>query len=409
MKFKFYYRELIPSYESYRNLIHNLKEMSKEFYSLDKIFEVKFNHLNMKKYENNKQKIISQMFKELFSTFNILNKVPCAIYINGSFARGNITSGSDMDLTFIFKKEDVFKYQALIYLIRYAISIMFNVNIVHIHSFTKNFTTEFRQKNNLVIFEQKLKTTIIWTYTNESFDIDYPENQMIPEREICEISSMKDINSLTELYKKQIATLHPKEWIYTHKCVFINNNEFSIENLIKKLDKLYNKSNMSIILNNLKQEIMELIKFTSEYYESLALCKNIELSKFNMIGKRKIFMLISTFAVYIRWYHLFNNDSNFPLYLDLNEILNYKSRLIENKTLHKLYKDYYYYRYLISRIEIWARNYNHHFEHRSKEVVDIDVLNSEYVLLYGKEFLPIDEQIKVYNNLIKNIKKILNN
>lgn len=397
MKLKFYYNEQIPKYEKYEELLDTMKKMSKDFYKLDDIFKLDFNYHLIKKYENDKKVIIKKMFDEIITCFNILKSIPCAIYLNGSYARGNITAGSDIDLTFFFNKDEISKYQSLIYLIRQSIAVMLNVNIVYVHSFTKNFTTDFRKKNNLVINDQELETKIIWTLTKDQYDIDYPKNRQIPEREICEISSIKDIESLTNLYKEQLEKTHPKEWIYTHKCVLITDNNFSIDSLIIKLDKMYNAEKIKIALNNIKNEIKELIMTTHEYYNELAKSEKIELASFNMIGKRKVSMLVDAFATYLRWYYISNNLNNIPRNLELDELFNYKN----NDILDNINKEYCYFRYLISRIEIWAKKYHHYYEHRSKEIINKDIFNKEYKKLWKNDYSPICEQIKSYNRLIE--------
>lgn len=151
------------------------------------------------------------MFKKIIKNFPKLNDVPCAIYLNGSYARKSITANSDLDLTFFFNENNICNYQSLIYLIRNAIATMFDVNVVHVHSFTKNFTTEYRKANNLVVTDQHLETKITWKKTGDIYNINYPENQMMPEREICEITSIKDIKSLKNLFENKIKKYEPKE------------------------------------------------------------------------------------------------------------------------------------------------------------------------------------------------------
>lgn len=410
MKFNFYYEEKIPRYEDYRQLLMKMNKLSKEFYSLDKILRLDYNHSLMQKYKKEKKKIVDQMLKEILSCFNNLYDIPCSIYLNGSYARGNVTAGSDIDLTFFFNKKDVPKYQSLVYLIRLAIATMFNVNIVHVHSFTKNFVTEYRIKNKLVVHDQELETRVTWTKTNQYHDIFYPKNQMIAEREICEISSIKDIESLSMVYENQIKKLHPKEWIYTHECILITDTDYSIEKLVEKLDQNYSKKNMNIVLNNIKDEIKELLTITLKYHEKLDKCSKVEMAEYNMIGKRKVCMLVHAFATYLRWYLLFHDSNDIPLYLDLDYLFNYNNNLIDNSTINRIgdiNKDYDYFRFLISRIEVWSRNYNHNYEHRSKEIIYKKDLNNEYSELWKNKYSPIDEQIKTYKKIANNIEYVL--
>lgn len=403
MKLNFYYDESVPTYKKYQELLFKMKQLSVEFYSLDNMFFSKYNYHSIKKYEKDKLEIIDKMFKEIISYFPNLSNDLCAIYLNGSFARGNITAGSDIDLTFYFKKNEASKYQPTIYLIRYAISNMLNVNMVHVHSFTKNFTTEFRKKNNLIIKDLELITKIYWTIEKETIIITYPINQMIAEREICEITSIKDIESLEKLYNKQISKLHPKEWIYTHKCIHITNKFFNIEKIIEKLDKLYTNKDIKTALTNIKKEIQALIVLTKNYYLTLNKSKTIELNKFNMIGKRKVTMLVHAFATYLRWYYISKNLGNIPKTLNLDILFNYKTNEFEKEIIDNIEKSYCYFRYIISRIEIWAKKYDHHYEHRSKEIIKKSILNKEYNNLWKADYLPIEEQTKAFNKLIKNI------
>lgn len=207
MKLQFYYDKENPSYEPYQKLIEKTRKMSDDFYSLDDVFYSKSNYDLIKKYEKHKMIIIDKMFKEINSYFPHLKTEACAIYLNGSYARGNITAGSDVDLTFYFGKKDASKYQSTIYLIRYAIATMLKVNVVHVHSF----------------------------------------------------------------------------------------------------------------------------------------------------------------ATYLRWYYIDNNLENVPITLNLDELFNYKYSIVNNRIIDK---SYCYFRFIISRIEIWAKKYNHHFEHRSNETIE---------------------------------------
>lgn len=110
---------------------------------------------------------------------------------------------------------------------------MFNVNIVHIHSFTKNFTAKYRKENNLIEYDENLETDIIWTVSNDRLRIEYPKNQMITEREICEITSIKCVDELLKLVKKRLDEYIPKEWMYTYECIHITDDSFDIDSKIK--------------------------------------------------------------------------------------------------------------------------------------------------------------------------------
>ena len=407
MKLKFYYNESKPTYTEYNELIEKMKKMTNQFYKLDYLFYSPYNYEKMKNYEKKKLEIINQMFEVIISYFPSLSTTSCAIYLNGSYARGNITSGSDIDLTLYFNEKDISKYQSTIYLIRYAIANMLNVNIVHVHSFTKNFITDYRKENNLIINDSTLKTKIIWTKTNEILKITYPKNQMIAERETCEINSIKNFDLLKELYENQLKRLHPKEWIYTHKNIHITDKYFDISKLIKELDNKYINEQNNIALDNIKKEINDLIKLTNKYYNSLNKTERLELANFNMIGKRKVTMLIHAFATYLRWYYISNNLSNIPITLKLDDLFEYKTDLIDKETITIIRKSYCYFRYLISKIEIWARKYNHHFEHRSKEIIKKSKFTREYKEIWNNNYSPINEQIKTYRNLITNIEYIL--
>ncbi len=407
MKLQFYYDKENPSYETYQKLIEKMRKMSDDFYSLDDVFYSKYNYDLIKNYEKHKMIIINKMFKEIISYFPNLKTEACAIYLNGSYARGNITAGSDVDLTFYFDKKDVSKYQSTIYLIRYAIATMLKVNVVHVHSFTKNFITEYRKMNNLIISDVELKTKIIWLSTNEHFNISYPKNQMIAEREVCEISSIKDLDSLKKIYNKQLEKLHPKEWIYTHKPIYITNNSFSIDKIINTLDATYNKEQRAKSLINIKKEIYCLIENIDKYYNELKISDTINLANYNMIGKRKVCMMVHSFVTYLRWYYIDNNLENVPTTLNLDELFNYKYSIVNNTIIDNVNKSYCYFRFLISRVEIWAKKYNHHFEHRSNEIIEKKEIITEYKNLWHNDYCPIDEQVDSYNNLVYSIKYAL--
>lgn len=406
MKLKLFYNGTSPSLQEYNVLLRKMKQMSMDYFYLDKMLNSDYSIDLMITYENKKRELILKMFKEILSCFSILNSIPCAIYLNGSFARRSLTSGSDVDLTFYFNEEDISKYQSLIYLVRNAIANMLNVSTMHVHSFTKNFTTEFRKMNNLVVTDQSLTTEIIWP-SNEKYVIEYPINQMAAEREICEISSIKNIKSLEELYVNQLKKIHPKEWVYTHELIFCSDKSFSIENLIIKLDLMYSKVEIKKVLLNIKEELDLLLKEIIDYYTKLETEKQIDLASFNMIGKRKVAMMFYSFMTYIRWYYIYNGKTNVPVTLDLVSFFNYKSDLIDSKVLNDINKDYYYFRFLISRIEIWVKKYNHHFEHRSMEVIDKDVLCKEYSELWKTKYSPIDEQKRIVMQLNNKINIIL--
>lgn len=104
MYWKFVYNEIYPSYNSYIQLLKILENKSKEFYELDKIFYDSYNCEKLIEYENEKKKKVLEMFEIIIEKFSILNRIPCAIYVSGSYARNSITAYSDLDLTFYFKK-----------------------------------------------------------------------------------------------------------------------------------------------------------------------------------------------------------------------------------------------------------------------------------------------------------------
>ena len=62
--------------------------------------------------------------------------------------------------------------------------------------------------------------------------------------------------------------------------------------MIKKLDTQYSNKEIKIVLSNTRKEIEKLLNEITEYYNNLNECNEIELSKFNMIGKRKVMMSI---------------------------------------------------------------------------------------------------------------------
>ena len=126
-----------------------------------------------------------------------------------------------------------------------------------------------------------------------------------------------------------------------------------------------------------------------------------------MIGKRKVSMLVHAFATYLRWYYISNNLSNIPITLNLDDLFNYKTNLVDKKQINAISNSYCYFRYLISKIEIWAKKYNHHFEHRSKEIIYKSKLASEYKEIWNSNYSPISEQIKAYRNLISSIEYML--
>lgn len=408
MYLKFLYNELEPSYKNYINLLKKMDILSNNFFKLDDIFNGEYNYDRLIEYENKKKKMVLDMFKIIIDYFPILNKIPCAIYLNGSYARNSITAYSDLDLTFYFEKNDVFKYQTLIYLIRYAISRMFRVNIVHVHSFTKNFTTKYRKENNLVKKDEHLETDIVWTTDLSKLKICYPDNQMILEREICEITSIKCITDLFNLIERRLNEDNPKEWMYTHECIHITNNSFNIENKIKKLDISYDKDKIELFLINLKNEILDLSNNIKLYFDKLKNSNYIMLSDFNMIGKRRVSLLINTFATYFRWFNIYNNNLDLSCGLDIYKVLNYDSNLLDNFYLNEVKNNYYYYKYLLSRIEIWANKCNYSFEHRSNDIVSMENYINEYYLLWKNDYNPLEEQINVFNMINDNIIILMN-
>ena len=402
MKMKFKYKEDLPTLEEYNILLRNLKKISKEYFSLDEMINSNYSNDLMIKYESEKRKIINKMFKKIISCFSILNKISCAIYLNGSFARRSITTNSDVDLTFYFNKKDIEKYQPLVLLFRNAIATMLNVSTMHVHSFTKNFTTEYRKENNLVIYDKDLNIEIVWP-NNEKYIIDYPSNQMAAERETCEITSIKNIKLLEELYINQMKKYHPKEWVYTHKLIYNNKKSFIVEKLITKLDSMYTKKEIEESLLNIKNEVNDLLEEITAYYNKLEKDEQIDLADFNMIGKRKVTMMFYAFMTYMRWYYIYNDKDDIPRNIDLVSFFNYNSFLVNQDKLINIYNDYNYFRFLISRVEIWTKKYNHHYEHRSKEVVSKDVFYKEYKELWLEPKQPLEEQIKIILNLKQNI------
>lgn len=408
MKLIYNYKEISPTLNEYNMLLKKLKKMSKEYFSLDEMINNKYSKDLMINYENKKRKIIDKMFEEILSCFSILNNISCAIYLNGSFARKSIATNSDVDLTFYFNKKDIDKYQPVILLIRNAIATMLNISTMHVHSFTKNFTTEYRQKNNLVIYDKDLNIEIIWP-SKEKYIIKYPYDQMAAERETCEITSIKNIKLLEELYINQMGKYHPKEWIYTHDLIFSNKKSFSVENILSKLDNNYTKEEIKKSLLNIKEEITNYLKEITTYFNKLDKESIITLASFNMIGKKKVAMMFYSFVTYIRWYYIYNDKKDIPLTLDLISFFNYKSNIVNQEELLDIYNDYNYFRFLISRVEIWTNKYNHHYGHRSKEIVNKEIFNKEYKELWSDIKSPLEEQKEVIMNLKEKINSFLKN
>ena len=96
---------------------------------------------------------------------------------------------------------------------------------------------------------------------------------------------------------------------------------------------------------------------------------------------------------------------NLKAFKNKEENLNYENNLIKQKNIESLKQSYNYFRFLISRIEIWTRKYNHHFEHRSTEIVTKEKLNKEYKQLWKNKYSPLEEQINTFEKISKNIKK----
>lgn len=407
MKWYFKYNENKPDYKSYNNLLVRLEKKANIFFELNNIFKEPYNYDIILKYEKEKKKLVYEMFDDIIKCFSNMHDIPCSIYLNGSYGRNSITANSDLDLTLYFKKNDIEKYQTLVYLIRYAISKMFNLNIVHVHSFTKNFTTKYRKENNLVELDQELETIIEWEESKEKISIQYPNNQMIPEREICEITSIKCIEDLITLMNNKLTNYNPKEWMYTHECIYKTNDSFDMNKIIKKLDSIYEDEIIKEKLKLIKTEIKKLESEIKIYYRKLKNNNNIVLADFDIIGKRKVFLLINTLFVYIRWYYILNKKSVSET-LDINAMLNNYNELIDKDFLIVLKDNYYYYKYIISRVEIWTTKYNHHFEHRSKEIILKELFIEEYYNLWKNDYNPIEEQINIFNKMDVVINNILN-
>lgn len=166
------------------------------------------------------------------------------------------------------------------------------------------------------------------------------------------------------------------------------------------------------VLLNIKNGIDELSTEIMDYYNDLDGKAEIDLAKFNMIGKRKVAMLFYAYITYLRWFYIKNKKNNFPLFLDLSSFFDYYYNRKLYDVLNQSNDIYYYFRFLISRIELWAKKYKHHYEHRSKEIINIKILNNEYKQIWENDYLPIIEQKKIVLSLINKITsdvKSLNN
>ena len=100
------------------------------------------------------------------------------------------------------------------------------------------------------IYDKDFSVEVVWP-NKERYIVKYPSNQMAAERETCEITSIKNIKLLEELYIKQKKKYHPKEWVYTHDLIYTNKKSFSIEKLITKLDSIYTKKEIEKSLLNI--------------------------------------------------------------------------------------------------------------------------------------------------------------
>ena len=407
MELKLNYNEMEPSLEQYNELLLKMNKMSKAYFEIDNLFKNGYGMGLMTDFESQKRKMVFDMFNEIISCFSpVLNKIPCAIYLNGSYARRSITHGSDIDLIFYFNEEDIEKCQPLVFLVRNAIATMLRVSTMHVHSFAKNFTTEYRKKNNLVIPDQDFSVEITWP-TNKKYVIEYPKNQMAAEREICEMSSIKNILEIEKLYRGRLEELHPREWMYTHQLIYCNDPSFSVNDMICNLDSMYSYDDQRTALLNIEEEVRGLSQEIETYYATLLKSQNVELASFNMVGKRKVAMMFYAFMTYLRWYYKANNEPNMPITLDLVSMFNHKSSLIIPSELDNLYNTYCYFRFLISRIEMWVDAYNHHYEHRSKEIIDKNTMFGEYDEFWQSVYSPISEQEEVTMQLIKSMDEFL--
>ena len=174
------------------------------------------------------------------------------------------------------------------------------------------------------------------------------------------------------------------------------------------MDKKYTKSNQEKALLNIKEGINNLIIEINNYYNDLENKDEFDLASFNMIGKRKLTLLVHSLATYLRWYYINNNLKDVPLTLNLDNLFGYSNKNIINQGLiDDINEAYCYFRYLISRVEIWAKKYKHHYEHRSKEIIKKELFNNEYNSLWHNNYLPIKEQAMVVYKIIELIKEIV--
>ena len=192
--------------------------------------------------------------------------------------------------------------------------------------------------------------------------------------------------------------------MYTYECIHMTNDSFDIDSKIKNLDKSYNSQIIKKFLINIKKEILSLSNELKLYFDELKLSNEIKLGDFNMNGKRRVTLLINTFATYLKWYYTYNNNYDFIGSLDVEKILDYNSVF----NIDKIKENYYYYKYLLSRIEIWAVKFNHHFEHRSKETVTKKIIKKEYHDMWENYYNEIEEQINTFNDMNNEIINLLN-
>ena len=402
-----YYIDSTPSLQEYRELLVKMESLSLEYRAVNEILRQKYTPDLLISFEKAKREIIDCMMQSVLLVFPELKRIPCAIYLNGSYARGSITAGSDLDILFLLDRENVDSYQGQIYLIRNAIAKVFGVSVVHIHSFMKNFTTESRKSNGNCILDQELTAVVTWKNTGETFCVNYPSNQSMAEREMCEYLSVKDWDSFCETMKTKMNTT-TAEWMYSFRRIYHNKDKFDAEAYIRQMEQRGNEYIMNHLFRSNRQLLAE-VHDIMRYMNELEMNQIINLADFCSYGKRRVLSAVhNLLAQYRRGQRCVSREVNLDGSLVIRR---YIQALTRDRCVGKLIayigEKYNLYRYLISRHEIALSTYNHHFEHRSKESIEKAALSQEYCICWGTGNDDLSQLIRTAKEILRYVEFVL--
>ena len=343
---------LTPSYSQFCELMSKMDLYAERLKNVNVLLEENYSHKLMLQYDSEKCLVVAEALEAILQYFPQFRLIPCAIYLNGSYARRSLTVGSDLDITFLIDEDFLQQTQGTILQVRMAIARVFNMNVVHIHSFSKNFINEFMKKASIKNISDGV-AYLAWPYESKIYDILPGEEDDMTKREICEYLSTRSWTSFCNTMQSKM-NMKCDEWMYSFEQVFRSVDCYDVEDFVRCQEKYLLKTKTYLLqaLDNLS-ETEKMLESITQVVKGFDKADFIPLASFSLNLKKRIRTVIS--RLLIAYHRLEMSKGNDMGLLNIERYFEY-SQKNSNEPLRSLFLElssaFNRYRYIISRIEI---------------------------------------------------------